>query len=265
MRLALAPLLFGTVAFGAGCAVQAETRERDDDAATQTAALVHLERNEGSSHVVARYVRAARVTAEAVRATGGTFDLPALGQCSPLDAHAAGAPAPVELLAAGSTAVIQGDSVIELVPRSVPDMSDLVSGFVYSKTAAIAPGPASLVLAGVAEPITIDVPSPLTDVEVDGLRGASLDLDASLAAVRLSWAASAGDTVVVADVHGAATAVRCTLEDTGAGEIDRAWFGAQGTLVLRRMAHVELEREPFQRVVVDAETSRALPYSKSVR
>lgn len=263
MRLALGPLVFATVAFGAGCAVQAETR--DEEAATQTAALVHLERNEGSSHVVARYVRAARVTAEAVRATGGTFDLPALGQCSPIDAHVSIAPAPVELLAAGSTAVLQGDAVVELVPRSVPDMSDLVSGFVYSKTAAIAPGPASLVLAGVAEPITIDVPAPLTDLEVDGLRGASLDLDVSAAAVRISWAAAPGESVVVADVHGAAIAVRCTLEDTGAGEIDRDWFGAQGTLVLRRMVHLELEREPFQRIVIDSETSRALPYAKSSR
>ena len=258
MRLALLPVASSLLAFAAGCAVQAESREEE---ATQTAALVHLERQEGSSHVVARYVRAARVTPEAVRATGGTFELPALGQCSPLDAHATGQVAPVELVAAGTTTLLQGESVVDLVPRSVPDMSDLVSGFVYSKTADLAAGPATLLLAGTTEPIAIELPAALTNVAVEGQRSA-LDLEGASSAVHVTWdtAAASHESLVVADVHGAPIATRCTLEDTGAGELDRSLFGAQGTLVLRRLVHVELEREPFQRVVVDSETSRTLPY-----
>ncbi len=259
MRLALTPLVSSLLCFAAGCAVQGETR--DEDLATQSAALVHLERQEGSSHVVARYVRAASVTPEAVRATGGTFDLPALGQCSPLDAHASGPIAPVELLAAGNTTLVQGDAVVELIPRSIPDMSDLVSGFVYSKTAELKTGPATLMLAGVSEPIAIELPAVLGNVAVDGQRG-SLELDSSTSVVRVTWdpAPAAHDSLILADVYGAAIAVRCTFEDSGAGELDRSLFGARGALVLRRLVHAELEREPFQRVVIDSETSRTLPY-----
>ena len=254
-----------------GCAVDAPDEALESSSASQSAALVHLERQDGSSHVVARYVRAAQVTAEALRATGGAFELPALGQCSPLEGHAAGAAPllPVELVAAGNTSLLQAGTTIELVPRSVPDVSDLVSGFVYSKTAALQPGAASVVLAGVAEPIAIEIPPSLESLTIDGVgtAGAALELDATNGAIRIGWSAPGESTerLVVADVHGAQSAVRCTLEDTGSGELDGAWFGARGTLVLRRVVHLELERDPFQRIVVDAETSRTLSYTRTPR
>lgn len=254
-----------------GCAVDAP--EDPYESEQQSAALVHVERQESSSHVVARYVRAASVAGEALRATGGAFELPALGQCSPLEGHAGTTPLlPVELVAAGPTSLAQAGTVLELQPRSVPDVSDLVSGFVYSSTARknaeLGPGMASLVLAGVAEPIVVEVPTSLADLEIDGVAaGSNLELGATSSAVQLTWTPSRGagtEPVVVADVHGAQNAVRCTLEDNGAGELDRAWFGPRGTLVLRRVVHLELEREPFQRIVIDSETSRTLAYG-SVR
>lgn len=276
MRLAFVPLAGLASLASIGCAVDGAGEGTGDALETvgtsvsqQSAALVHLERQEGSSHVVARYVRAAQVTAEALRATGGAFELPALGQCSPLEAHAVGtAPLlPVELVAAGSTSLAQSGAIVELVPRSVPDVSDLVSGFVYSKTADLQPGAASLLLAGVAEPIVIEIPPSLDGLTVDGASSAgTLELGALGATVRIGWQALGGSSerLVVADVHGAQSAVRCTFEDNGNGEVESAWFGSRGTLVLRRVLHLELERDPFQRVVIDAETSRTLSYTSSI-
>lgn len=265
LSLQLAPLLLAGTA-SMGCAV--DTPDEAIESSQQSAALVHVAREDGSSHVVARYVRATTVTGDALRATGGTFELPALGQCSALDAQLGAAPLlPVELVAAGSTTLSQRGRILDLVPRSVPDVSDLVSGYVYSKTADLQPGRASLTLAGLADPIEVDVPPSLADVELDGMSGV-LELDGGSRSVQLSWTqarAEGAEHLVVADVHGGATPMRCTLEDSGRAELERSFFGARGTVVLRRLVHVELERDPFQRVVVDSETSRTLTYAKAAR
>ena len=253
--------LYLVVLLGTGCAV---AESHDDEAQTQSAALVHVERQDTSAHVVARYVRAVRVDADALRATGGSFDLPPSGQCAPLDGHAVGALAPVELIAAGPTSVTQAGANVDLVARNVPDVSDLVSGVVYTKTTALAPGLAAVTLAGVAEPIAIEVPPALVDVSLELGRPDLGRLEPGSA--RLGWAAwspahsAATESVVTVDVHGGPSAVRCTLEDVGAGEIDRAWFGPSGTVVVRRVVRLELEREPFQRIVLDSETSHTLAY-----
>lgn len=253
MRLALLSLC--ALGAGLGCAMPTESASEPQ---IEQATLIHVERRDASTQIAARYVRGSKLDNDALRATGGTVDLPELGQCTSFDGHTGGSIAPVELYAAGSTFVAQGEQSLELVPRSVPDVSDLVSGYVYSKSAELEPGAASAQLAG-TEPVAFEIPADVERVELDG-RGQPLEL-AQGESVALRWAQGASaNAIVVVDLHAANGSSRCALEDTGSAELERGLFGNEGTLVVRRLARFEIEREAFARLLVFAESSRSYQY-----
>ena len=235
----------------AGCAV---ATEGPGESSVEQAALVHVDRHDSTTTLAARYVRGSKLDVEALRASGGLFELPEIDQCiafSHLGEGRGEAGRSIELVAAGTTLVTQGERVVELSPRSIPDVSDVVSGVVYSKSVALEPGAALVQLAG-TEPLTVEIPTDLEDLELPSLEG---DND-----VVLRWRAGGGALVVV-DVHSvSAGSFRCAMRDSGSASLERAMFGNDGTVVVRRLAHFEAEREAFQRVLVFAEASRTLAY-----
>jgi hypothetical protein len=185
----------------------------------------------------ARFVRvAAPITAqEALRAVGATVDLPPPGRC--VDLSAAGeslpvadtAPTPglvVELMDMGPVSLEAAGSETRLVPRLLPDVTDVVSGVVYAHTTETNLLPAAstyVVHVGGRSDVwgfdaQADAPADPVDVTVSG-EDAPGALVVRGPMVQLTWpAAGARDTVFV-DVQPGS--LRCTL-DGGVGRLAAA-------------------------------------------
>ena len=76
----------------------------------------------------------------------------------------------------------------------------------------------------------------------------------------VSWEAGSERDVVVVEVTGSSSTMRCTFGDFGYATVPASAFGAQGTLTLRR-----IHREPFVAAGVDRgeirfDFARIVPY-----
>lgn len=259
---------FGVALCLGGCAV-GDAVERDvslDDGAneaTSVAALVHVQHGRhAQAEVVARYVRAIAVDDDTLRVTGATLELPAPGTCVEPNGHGV-RPSSVELVAAGATTLQQGEQKLGLLPRRLPDLSSLVSGVFYTATATeLAPGEASMVLAGLEQPVSFLVPRPIDDLRIDGHaleQGATARIDVDGGPLQLDWRTEPGELVAV-DVVGEQGTTRCSFDAGVARVLGRELFAEQGVLVLRRITQSESHADPFARIVIHAETSLSLAY-----
>lgn len=220
-----------------GCAGSVASDGSADAEATITSAIVVVERTSDASSAArtqasARFIRVATSssTTEALRAIGASVALPARNACAPIASLASdGAPdgpAPVvELLDVGSVSLDSaGGAETRLVPRQLPDVTDVVSGVVYARAAdsAFLPASARYVLHVGGRPdlagfdITALAPDDPADVRLAG-EDARGNLIATASTVDVTWKPDGSGDVIYVDVQPAA--VRCVPGD---GTIDGA-------------------------------------------
>jgi hypothetical protein len=261
-----------------------------DAEAMATHAVVIVERSVDAVNGVraeasARFVRvaASSSTNDAFRAIGAALDLPAPGTCVG-QIHAAGAAAGevvpvVELSDMGSvTLEVVGGARTRLVPRQLPDVTDVVTGVVYARAIDAALLPADSLYAvhvgGTPSAGGFDIaavaPSDPSDVQVAGENPTGKVIVQGMA-VDIAWASDGSNDVVYADVQPAG--VRCVLVGSpgasgGAlvhGSISTSLLDDTGTLVVHR-----LRREPMGAAAVDDgevrfDFARSISYVRSSR
>jgi hypothetical protein len=223
----------------------------DADATTTTTALVVIERNtdpgqSARAEASARFVRVAAptTTEDALRAIGAGVDLPSAGSCASYASLTAGlrelvAPQ-VELIRAGDVSVEAADVATRLLPRQLPDVTDVVTGVVYAKAAdpALLPTDAPYVLhvGGTSEIDAFDVsvqsPTDANEVRVLGESSSGV-LRVGGHAVVFTWPTSGAADPVYIDVM--PSGVRCSLGDTGYGSVPSFVFREAGTLTVHRL------------------------------
>ena len=250
--------------------------------ATRLTAVIEIDRtisdlsDPGHSSAIARFVRAGAGDDAALRLVSASSDLPAIGTCASGGAPSGSAQSfkregPVELLDVGNVTIAQlsaaGTGVRStLVARRLPDVVDLVSGVVYTargpEDGSFGPGRYSLRVAGSA-----DVPSFVREADAPAtlslVRVADQDANGTIVvdgASDVSWESGSERDVVVIEVTGSPSTMRCSFGDLGHATVPAGAFGAQGTLTLRR-----IHREPFAAAGVDRgeirfEFARIVPY-----
>jgi hypothetical protein len=255
-----------------GCAGTVAGADGAGDAeATITSAIVVVERTSDPgaaprTQASARFIRVAgsSSTSDALRAIGAAADLPARDTCAPVSAPAGGVtleePAPVvELLDVGSVSLEPaGGAETRLVPRQLPDVTDVVSGVVYARAAdsIVLPADARYVLhvGGRADLPGFDVaalaPDDPGDVRLGGEEVHSAGEDAGApfvvtsASVDVTWKRDGTADLVFVDVQPAG--VRCVLGDGLAegplahGAFPASLMNDSGSILVHR-----LRREPL--------------------
>ncbi|HEY1694465.1 MAG TPA: hypothetical protein VGG39_19985 [Polyangiaceae bacterium] len=254
MRLLLVALL-PLVPVLAGCAgtVGGNADGVDAEATATTSAVVEVERTTGAAEgsraeASARFVRVTAPSSvnDALRVIGASVDLPARGTCATIASLGDTAMAPaslVELLDVGEVTLQADGAETRLSARQLPDVTDVVSGVVYSRAAEPSLLPAGTTYAvHVAggrglEPIdaTAVAPGDPDDVRITGedVPGA---LIATGSTIELSWSTpsyAANDDVVYVDVR--PNGVRCTMDGAGRGSVSTLFFDDAGTLVVHRL------------------------------
>jgi hypothetical protein len=284
--LALLPLV--PAALGCAGTVSSGADGVDAEGTATTSALVSIERTSdptvGSrAEASARFLRVLAPSSadDALRAIGAALELPAVGACAAMASHASDGPAQlplpplVELVDVGGVNVEAAGVETRMSPRQLPDVTDVVSGVVYSRGTdpALLPDSAryQLRVAGTAgfEPFTVSASAAgdPADVRIAGEDEAGT-LTAAGATLEVSWPASSVDDLIYLDVRPAG--VRCTLGNSGdlrsaGGEAMHASVSTlllddAGTLVIHR-----LHREPLRAQSVDSgeirfDFARTVPY-----
>lgn len=237
-----------------------------DAEATTTSAVVVVERTVDVSAAArvqasARFVRVPASSApdDALRAIGASVEVPAKGTCAPLgpstaDVATDGTTPVVELVDVGAVSMEVDGVETHLTARQLPDVTDIVSGIVYARTADPTVFPAAtryvLHVAGHADLPAFDIPGSApadpNDVRFAGepLAGGPLAVNPG-AAVDVSWTPDGTSDAIYVDVQ--PIGVRCALGD-GLGDADAgraglpaSLLGAEGTLTVHR-----LHREPVR-------------------
>ncbi|MDP9034457.1 MAG: hypothetical protein M3O50_06590, partial [Myxococcota bacterium] len=201
----------------------------------------------------ARFVRVATpaTSSEALRAIGAEIDLPRPGTCASLASLATAltprdrAPV-VELLDVGAVTIETQGISTRLLPRQLPDVTDVVSGVVYARAldpALLPTGARYLVhAAGVHEFAPVDVSASgagnPSDVRLSGEDAQGVLVPAGVA-VELVWAPTAIGDLVYVDVN--PSGVRCAFGDVGHAVVPTVFFDEAGTFVVHR-----LHREPLR-------------------
>jgi hypothetical protein len=290
MRLDLCTaLLLSAPIVGCTGAIADPASAGDAETSTTTSAVVIVERAVGSSaggarpdraETSARFVRvlASSSTRDALRTIGASLDLPPRASCASMSglATAPAGPAPVvELLDVGAVSLETNGSETRLVPRQLPDVTDVVSGVVYARTAdpVLFPAGSRYVLrvsgGPDVEPFEVSAAAPAdpTDVKASGEEGPAGLVVPAGSAVELTWPADATDDVLYVDVQPAA--FRCTLEDGlgAAGDRTRASVPAAliddaGTLVVHRVHREALVARGLESGELRFDFSRAIPYTR---
>src|SRR5580704_16893713 len=131
---------------GLGCSATVASGTGDAEVRLSTSAVVVVERmvdpaGGSRAEASARFVRVTSPvsTDEALQAIGAALVLPAAGHCVPLTSLSSASPlsepAPVvELVDVGSVSLDAEGRETHLVSRLLPDVTDVVSGFVYART-----------------------------------------------------------------------------------------------------------------------------------
>jgi hypothetical protein len=252
-----------TLIAAAGCAGNATGSAGDAEAATTTSALVVIERTFGATEGAraegsARFVRIAAGASvdDALRAIGAALELPGRGACASITSMAGGfargEPAPfVELVDVGAVSLEAGGVETRLVPRQLPDVTDVVSGVVYARAAepALLPAAArySVHVAGGQDLGAFDV-SATAPGDPSAVRIAGEDRGTVVASgptVDLAWTPDASDDAVYVDVR--PNGVRCVFGNTGRAAVSTVFLDDRGTLVVHR-----LHREPLHAAGIDS-------------
>jgi hypothetical protein len=292
MRFGGLVLLPVAIAVG-GCTgtVSASGVPGDAEPSVSTSAVVIVERTVDSTQgtraaASARFVRVSTPSSmlEGLRAIGAAGDLPGRGTCATVTSLTGGVatdePAPVvELVDVGAVSLLVGGVETHLVPRQLPDVTDVVSGVVYARATDSALLPAGaryavhvggrLVLGG------FDV-NPLAPADPSDIHVAGENADTSLvvvgraATLELTWAADGAPDVVYVDVQPAA--VRCVLGD-GTGDHDgdnrihanlpAALLDDHGSLIVHRLHREPLRAQGFESGEIRFDFARSLPYARN--
>ncbi len=262
----LALLVMGTAVGGCAGTVSGSGAPGDAEPSASTSAVVIVERTVDATQgtratASARFVRVSTPSSrlEGLRAIGAAGDLPARGACATVTSLTGGVatdePAPVvELVDVGTVSLIAGSTETRLVPRQLPDVTDVVSGVVYARATDPAGLPAGVRYAvhvgGRTDLGAFDVsavaPADPADIHVAGENpDGSLVVVGREPALDLTWAPDAASDVVYVDVQPAA--VRCVLgggEGGGGdnhGSLPASLLDDRGSLVIHR-----LHREPLR-------------------
>ncbi|HXX68635.1 MAG TPA: hypothetical protein VEK07_15715 [Polyangiaceae bacterium] len=268
------------------CAAPVSSSDAPGDAeTTTTSAIILVERSVDlaggpRAEASARFVRVASTSSpeEALRAIGATIDLPAGGTCAPI-AALSGTIAPedpppfVELLDVGEVALeTSGGAETRLVPRQLPDVTDIVSGVVYARATDPGALPVDsrywLHIGGGASLPTFEAtavaPAAPLDVRVLGedSGGAVVTGDDS---VQLAWSTLPVTDTIYVDIQ--PTGVRCVPQDDDRGEprhgrLPGSLLSESGLLVIHR-----LHREPLHASGLDSgeirfDFARSLAYRR---
>jgi hypothetical protein len=177
---------------------------------------------------------------DAARLVTDVFDVPAIGSCEILDAQKApSAPStmsPVELAYAGDVVVQTDRSRVQLAMRAFPDLANLVSGVVYTArngSDLLLPAAGSIAVrsSGSDDLAPIDAqafaPAPPDGVTINGQSLSSDDVSLRAGApIDLAWNAESQGDFVYVDIEAPKgsrnSTLRCSLADTGSGQIDAA-------------------------------------------
>jgi hypothetical protein len=259
-------LLFPMLGVAIGCAAPAADAQ-DADTATTTSAVVVVERatdaTEGMrAEASARFIRvtASASAASALRSVGAGLDLPVAGGCaalSSLGSLGASTDRPLapaaELLDVGTVSLEANGVATRLLPRQLPDVTDVVSGVVYARAADATLFPASTVYVvhiaggGGMDGIDLPVSAPADPANVrvadQGIEGGAVTIRAASAVV-LEWTDDGSGDDLYVDVT--PSGVRCLL-DAGRGAVPASFFDDAGTLSVHR-----LHREPLRSRGIDA-------------
>jgi hypothetical protein len=228
----------------------------------------------------ARFVRVSAPSSirDALRAIGATVDLPAPGTCVSLAVLAGGAAtgaaaAPrVELVDVGAVSLEVSGRETHLVPRQLPDVTDVVTGVVYARgaEAALFPAASRYVVHVNGGPevdpfeVSATAPADPADVRIAGEDPTGLTVPAGTP-VEVDWAPGASDDSLFVDMQPAA--VRCTL-DSGQHStppLARATLPASlvdeaGTLVVHRMHREALVARGLEGGELRFDFSRSVAY-----
>jgi hypothetical protein len=272
-----------------GCtgAVSAPVGAGDADAATTTSAVVIVERTADASGATrgetsARFVRipARSSKQDALRTIGAALDLPPSGTCASIaslvDVASQHEPTPViELADVGSVSLEAEGRETRLIPRQLPDVTDVVSGMVYARAADAALFPAGgryvVHVGGVGDldpfDATAAAPSDPTDVHISGEDAAGGLVVASGASLELAWTPDGTDDVLYVDLQ--PTAFRCVLGDGPSPpayrtvtSVPASLLDDTGTVVVHRVHRENLVVRGLESGEIRFDFSRAVSYAR---
>ncbi len=283
MRLGLlTALVFTAPAMGCTGAVSDPAGPIDAEPST-TSAIVIVERTVDPAggpraEASARFVRVAAPSSarEALRTIGAAVDVPAAGTCVSLAALAGGASAAapsVELVDVGAVSLEVNGLETHLVPRQLPDVTDVVSGVVYARAAdpaLFSSGTRYVVhVSGGPDVDPFDVsaaaPADPADVHIAGEDSATGLVVSAGAPIEIAWTTDATDDALYIDVQPAA--VRCALdtaqrpaEGVAHGTVPASWVDEAGTLVLHRVHREAIVARGLEGGEVRFDFSRSVGY-----
>jgi hypothetical protein len=249
-----------------GCTGTVSGTALDAEAATITSAVVVVERTTDTTQGAraegsARFLRVAAPATvdDALRAIGAALELPARGTCASVRGLA-GEPADVapivELLDVGTVSFVANGVETRLLPRQLPDVTDVVSGIIYARAAepVLLPAAAGYVVHVAGGPgmapfeITAAAPDDPISVRIAGESGQGTVV-ATGPTIDLAWTVDAPDgpshdasrDLVYVDVR--PNAVRCVFGNVGHAALSTALLDETGTLIVHRL-HREALRAP---------------------
>jgi len=266
----------------------------DAEPTLTTSAVIVVERMANATdgyraEASARFARVAwpYTTHDALQAIGAALDLPIQGECGSI-AHAAGVPADqrapfVELVDVGPVSLEVNGGLTRLVPRQLPDVTDVVSGVVYARATDLTSLPASsryVVHIGRPGPEAFDVqalaPADPGNVRIAGDDGHGTVV-ATAPSVAFAWAADGSDgtsasapqrdqaDIIYVDIHPAG--VRCVLGDgaSGGAGLVRASLPASlldnaGTLIVHRLHREALHAQGWENGEIRFDFARSMAY-----
>jgi len=213
-------------------------------------------------------VAAPSSTQDALRAIGAALDLPARGTCASLGSLPVSLPARtpfIELMDVGPVSLEADGMQTRLLPRQLPDVTDVVSGVVYARTADPSSLPAStryVVHVGGSRdraPLDLSATAPADPSEV---RIASEDSSgvvvASGAWVNFAWTPEASDETVYVDLR--PSGVRCAFEDVGLAAVSTLYLDGAGTLVVHRLRRERVSSPGIDSTEVRFDFARTVSY-----
>jgi hypothetical protein len=199
--------------------------------------------------------------------------MPARGSCASV-ATLAASPASVtpviELLGVGTVSLEAGGMQTRLLPRQLPDVTDVVSGVVYARATEPSLLPAAtpyvVHVGGAADLAPVDftatAPTDPSEVHIGG-EDASGVVVASGPWVSFSWAPEAADGLLYVDVR--PSGVRCAFEDVGVAAMSTLYLDGDGTLVVHRVRRERLRAPGIDSTEVRFDFARTLAYVRAGR
>jgi hypothetical protein len=199
--------------------------------------------------------------------------MPARGSCASVATlgSSPGAVTPViELLDVGTVSLEAGGTQTRLLPRQLPDVTDVVSGVVYARATEPALLPAAtpyvVHVGGAADLAPVDVaataPSDPSEVRITG-EDASGAVVASGPWVTFSWTPEAGDGLLYVDVR--PNGVRCAFDDVGLAAMSTLYLDSEGTLVVHRVRRERLRASAIDTTEVRFDFARTVAYVRAGR